>query len=175
MLLAILAGLRLRPQRALSPLLLAPQIWYIFSYFNGDAFPLFLATLIGYQTAVPDSLFNRYLDAPGLVRRVPGLLFVAVLIALLALSKKNYYAFLACVPVTLAIARFGIVAALVVASGAMIGAATYLGWLTLGRPELATIIGSYALIGLAAAFVGTAVKPVRTRCPKAYACCSRIA
>ena len=47
-------------------MLLAPQIWYIFSYFNGDAFPLFLATLIGYQTAVPDSLFNRYLDAPGL-------------------------------------------------------------------------------------------------------------
>jgi hypothetical protein len=41
---------------------------------------------------------------------------VAVLIALLALSKKNYYAFLAFVPVTLAIARFGIVAALVVAS-----------------------------------------------------------
>src|SRR5262249_16704993 len=73
-----------------SPLLLSPQIWYIFSYFNGDAFALFLAVLIAYQVAAPGSQFNANLDSPGLRRNISGAVVLGLLIGLLALSKKNY-------------------------------------------------------------------------------------
>ena len=39
-------------------LLLSPQIWYIFSYFNADAFPMFLALLAVYELTSPRTAFN---------------------------------------------------------------------------------------------------------------------
>src|SRR5229473_6407827 len=88
--LAYLCAMRPRAYLVFLPLLLSPQIWYIFSYFNGDAFPLFLAMLIAYQVATADSLFNRYLESPGILRRIAGIFLFGLLVALLALSKKNY-------------------------------------------------------------------------------------
>ncbi len=63
--LAYLCAMRPRAYLVFLPLLLSPQIWYIFSYFNGDAFPLFLAMLIAYQvaTAVFSPLSSRSADS----------------------------------------------------------------------------------------------------------------
>ena len=110
------------------PLVLSPQIWYIFSYFNGDAFALFLAILLAYQVGEPGSLFNRYMDSPSVFRNLSGAVLLALLVALLALSKKNYLSFLAFVPVAVILARLGRVSALLVAAAAIGVAAAYLNW-----------------------------------------------
>jgi len=79
----------------LVPLLISPQIWYVFSYFNSDAFALFVLLLSGYQAAVPDSFLNRFLkDEKGLTLKnmwvVAGM---GLLFSLLLLVKKNFYFF----------------------------------------------------------------------------------
>jgi hypothetical protein len=77
------------------PLLLSPQIWYIFSYFNSDAFSIFMAIIVSLQVIRPNSLLNRFLNHTGgryfdfLPCFILGLLF-----AILLLSKKNYYFFI---------------------------------------------------------------------------------
>ena len=126
--LAVFCGMRPLAWVLFVPLLLSPQIWYIFSYFNGDAFALFLAILIAYQVAQPDSLFNRHLDSPGLWTNVSGAVALGLLVGLLALSKKNYYAFLAFLPVAFALARLGPASALLLAAYAIAGAGAYLKW-----------------------------------------------
>jgi hypothetical protein len=129
LLLGILAAFcSMRPAAFLifSPLLLSPQIWYIFSYFNGDAFALFLAVLVAYQVAAPDSLFNASLDSPGLWRNISGPVVLGLLVGLLALSKRNYLSFLAFVPVAVAFARLGWASALLLTAGAIAAAGAYL-------------------------------------------------
>ena len=150
MLLGTLAGLcRLRPAAWLvfAPLLLSPQIWYIFSYFNGDAFPLFLSVLIAYQVAEPGSRFNRYLDTPGVLRNFSGALLLGVLVALLALSKKNYLSFLALVPTVIALARLGAPSAVLLASSAIASAAWYLEWFSMGVVEV-RVLAAGALLAV---------------------------
>jgi hypothetical protein len=73
------------------PLLLSPQIWYIFSYMNSDAFSLFVVLLAGWQLVNKESVFNRYLTN----KRVSLLkLFgISLLLTLLIFVKKNYYFF----------------------------------------------------------------------------------
>ena len=43
-------------------LLLTPQIWYIFSYFNADAFAFFLSLLATMLFAAPDSPVSRFVE-----------------------------------------------------------------------------------------------------------------
>ncbi|HZP85904.1 MAG TPA: hypothetical protein VFB54_03730, partial [Burkholderiales bacterium] len=160
LLLAVLAALcawRPRSWLVFAPLLLTPQIWYIFSYFNGDAFPLFVSMLIAYQVAVPESLFNRYLDAPGVLRRIIGIVPLAAAIALVALSKKNYYVFLAFIPAAFALLRFGPVVAACMASAVLVGATAYLKWIILGVREIAAVLVTYGIV----AFVAVATDPVQ--------------
>ena len=79
-----------------APLLISPQIWYIFSYANSEAFAVFVMILAAYQVAAKQSTWNRLLDA-GVDPARPGrfaLLWLGLLFGLLLLVKKNFYFFL---------------------------------------------------------------------------------
>jgi len=101
---------RVDARLAFSLLLISPQIWYVFSYFNADAFPLFLSLLIAHQLTSADSLFNRYLNAGSISAHFRGALLMGLLIGLLLLSKTNYYVFLLFVPFYLVLDRLGLAA-----------------------------------------------------------------
>src|SRR5690606_487423 len=45
---------------SLAALLVSPQIWYVFSYFNGDALPLFLS-MCAVALVAEDGAMDRYL------------------------------------------------------------------------------------------------------------------
>ena len=74
---------------ALGFLLLTPQVWYVFSYINGDALPFTLLTVVLVELAWPDSGARRFLNGTE-ARPTPGVLVVGALLGLLALSKLNY-------------------------------------------------------------------------------------
>jgi len=76
-------------------LVATPQVWYVFSYFNGDAFPLFIALLIAAQVTYSDSLSSQFFDSPCLWDRLSGGILLGILIGLMLLSKINYYVYLA--------------------------------------------------------------------------------
>lgn len=77
------------------PLLLSPQIWYVFSYFNSEAFAVFVLLLVSYQMVYQKSWWNRltsdYEDFPAAPLAVAGL---GVLLGLVFLIKKNFYFYL---------------------------------------------------------------------------------
>ena len=75
------------------PLLLSPQIWYIFTYFNSEAFALFVILLIAYQMVVEDSAWNRMLTAPRGRWPVMTIAGLGILLGLLLLCKMNFYFF----------------------------------------------------------------------------------
>lgn len=76
-----------------TPLLLTPQIWYVFSYFNSDAFALFYTFMLAYQTLVPGSRLNRYLAGSNISGTITwGIVFGAFFLVALLL-KKNFYFF----------------------------------------------------------------------------------
>ncbi len=75
----------------LLPLLLSPQIWYSFSYFNSDAFSLFVCLLAAYQLAAPQSSLNALLrDEPSRAAWLAPVL-LGLLFGLLLLPKQNFY------------------------------------------------------------------------------------
>lgn len=74
---------------ALGFLLLTPQLWYVFSYINGDALPFTLLTVVLVELAWPDSAIRRFLNGTQ-ARPTPGVFVVGALLGLLALSKLNY-------------------------------------------------------------------------------------
>ncbi|MFT5727385.1 MAG: hypothetical protein ACI8PB_001520 [Desulforhopalus sp.] len=77
----------------LLPLLLSPQIWYIFSYFNSEGFAMVVILLIAYQMVVEESTWNRFLTTDGsscLWWKLPG---IAILLGVLLLLKVNFYFF----------------------------------------------------------------------------------
>ena len=79
---------------ALGFLLLTPQVWYVFSYINGDALPFALLTVVLVELSWPDSGVRSFLNgAPA--RPSVGVFVVGGLIGLLALSKLNYLVSLA--------------------------------------------------------------------------------
>jgi hypothetical protein len=74
------------------PLIMTPQIWYIFSYFNSDAFSLFISLLICHQIIYEKSLFREFINterAQGLSIKV--LLVLGLLSAVFLHAKKNFY------------------------------------------------------------------------------------
>lgn len=74
-------------------LMLTPQLWYIFSYFNGDAFPFFLAFMIVLQLENRKSTFGKFIYSDKTFHNWPGGVLVGVLIGFLLLSKMSYYVF----------------------------------------------------------------------------------
>lgn len=74
-------------------LLVSPQLWYVFSYCNSDAFALFAATIAGWQVVDKNSLLNRYLSDRGGINRLLTPLILGLMAGLLMMIKKNYYPF----------------------------------------------------------------------------------
>lgn len=74
------------------PLLLSPQIWYLFSYVNSDAFALFITVLTAWQVVLKESALNRFLE----MKKISPLkvLGLGILIAFLLLVKKPFYFFI---------------------------------------------------------------------------------
>ena len=75
-------------------MLISPQIWYIFSYVNGDAWALALSLVMVVQLAEKESLLNQFLRADGWRVAFRGGLVFAALLTLLLIAKRNYYLFL---------------------------------------------------------------------------------
>ncbi len=78
----------------LLPLLLSPQIWYIFSYFNSEAFAVFVMLLAAYQMVVSQSALHRLLAGDLPVRQaLAAIVCLGLLLAGMLLSKVNFYFF----------------------------------------------------------------------------------
>ncbi len=78
----------------LLPILMSPQIWYVFSYFNSDAFNLFLSLLAAYQLVAEKSMFNRVLEEKLCGKNIFYFFCIAVLFGIMLISKLNFYFFL---------------------------------------------------------------------------------
>lgn len=78
----------------LLPFLLSAQIWYIFSYFNSEAFALFIILLIAYQVAVEGSTWNRMLDSTVEWVSPAAIAALGLLFGMLLLLKMNFYFFI---------------------------------------------------------------------------------
>jgi len=76
------------------PLLISPQIWYVFSYCDSDAFSLFITFLIGVQIVSPGSMFNLYLKQQPDYRFPVRAILLGCLLGCLFLLKKNYYPYI---------------------------------------------------------------------------------
>lgn len=77
------------------PIFISPQIWYIFCYFNSDAFALFILFMITYQVLKVDSLFNKYIrcERNSFSTFIQCIVF-GLLFSFLFLIKKNFYFFI---------------------------------------------------------------------------------
>jgi hypothetical protein len=93
-LLAAWVARRLGTSLAPFVLLISPQIWYIFSYVNGDAWALFVAMLIAVQLADQKSALQSYLESKRWSGSFQSALSFALLLALMIMAKRNYYLFL---------------------------------------------------------------------------------
>ncbi len=88
--LVLLAFSHVRARYLFLPLLLTPQAWYLFSYYNSDALSLFVVSLTAYLVFIPQSILRRLLRGerpPGYVLWVLGL---ALIVALQFWLKLNY-------------------------------------------------------------------------------------
>jgi hypothetical protein len=74
-------------------LLITPQVWYVFSYINNDAFALFVSLIAAYQIAYPKSLLNKFLLAETFSANLSGGVWFGVLAGLLLVVKPNYWTF----------------------------------------------------------------------------------
>jgi hypothetical protein len=75
------------------PVIVSPQVWYLFSYCNSDALALTVSFFIGCQVILKDSTFNRYLRSAGGIYWFLKAILVALCFGLLLLVKKNYLAY----------------------------------------------------------------------------------
>jgi len=90
MVLVFLVFRHVRARYLFLPLLLTPQAWYLFSYYNSDALSLFAVSLLAYQLFVPQSMLRQLLKGvrpPGYVLWLLGL---SLLVALQYWIKLNY-------------------------------------------------------------------------------------
>jgi len=75
-------------------LLVTPQIWYVFSYCNNDAFAVFVSILLAYEIASQQSSLSEYLRSKGVLPGLTGGVFAGLLFGLLIICKTNYWLFL---------------------------------------------------------------------------------
>ncbi|MEA1897070.1 MAG: DUF2142 domain-containing protein, partial [Bacteroidota bacterium] len=77
------------------PLLISPQVWYMFTYFNSDGFALFIIIVISYQVIAESSMTNIYLNSNETSKnKLVRPLLVGILFSFLLLTKLNYYIFI---------------------------------------------------------------------------------
>jgi len=75
-------------------ILASPQIWYVFSYFNTDAFAMFVLLMISYQLLYKNSMLNNFLEGIGTQRSLFYGLIQGSLFSLLFFIKKNFFIFI---------------------------------------------------------------------------------
>uniref|UniRef100_UPI0040567A93 hypothetical protein n=1 Tax=Candidatus Electronema sp. TaxID=2698783 RepID=UPI0040567A93 len=73
------------------PLLISPQIWYIFSYADSEALSVTVCLLAAWQLAAEHSSLNRLLRDEPEKRRWFAPLWLGLLFGLLLLQKQNFY------------------------------------------------------------------------------------
>lgn len=94
LLLMTIATLRVPECRVFAlPLLISPQIWYVFSYCNSDGFALAAAFFAGCQVVRSQSLLNRFLRGEVQHFALAGSLLFGCCFGLLLLLKHNYLPF----------------------------------------------------------------------------------
>jgi len=76
-------------------LVISPQVWYVFSYFNNDAFPWLIAMLLAMQFVDQESSLSRFLAALTIRHRIGGGILAGILLGLLLSSKLNYRLYIA--------------------------------------------------------------------------------
>ncbi len=91
--LLLLSVYTLRASPLLLPLLISPQIWYVFSYADSDAFGLFILMIAAYQMCLPKSWFNRVISDGVSRKTVVPLLCLGLMTGVSLLVKKNFYFF----------------------------------------------------------------------------------
>ncbi len=79
---------------AVAPLLISPQIWYVFSYFNSDAFSVFCIFILIHQILIPKSLLHRFLNQTLNMRTICLGIVLGLVFSILFLLKKNFYSFI---------------------------------------------------------------------------------
>lgn len=72
-------------------LLITPQVWYLYSYVNSDAFAVFLMIVITTQLVQDNSLLKSYLKSPGYFRHFSKSIPLILFVTLLYFAKENYY------------------------------------------------------------------------------------
>ncbi len=75
-----------------APLLITPQVWYLYSYSNSDGFALLLASFAAWQAADRDSLLNRALREPARPHWL-AMFGLGALAGSMLLLKQNFYFF----------------------------------------------------------------------------------
>ncbi len=80
---------------AVFALLATPQVWYLFSYVNSDAYALFLSLLLAVELTDPHARGCRFLEHPAVFGKASGGVLLGVLAGLLLLSRVHYRLFLA--------------------------------------------------------------------------------
>ncbi len=76
------------PKAVLAILFVTPQLWYVFSYFNGDAFPFSMGCAVVALAAARNGVLQNFIANGGPIRW-QTILF-ALTLGLLLISKKNY-------------------------------------------------------------------------------------
>lgn len=80
------------------PIVLSPQIWYLFSYVNDEALPVFLSFLIVYILFNAKTWFHRFLDSQSLFGGLGYALLLIIPLFLLMISKFNFGVFVLFIP-----------------------------------------------------------------------------
>jgi hypothetical protein len=101
MLLTIVVILRKNWSLAAAIVLMSPQIWYIFSYYNNDALPFILALVCVAIVAPGESSLHRYLRGDAGMKL--GTVLFVLCVGLLIVSKQNFLPLIATLFLWLAI------------------------------------------------------------------------
>ncbi len=94
--LILLYTLRVPDSRLVAvPLLITPQVWYLFSYCNSDAFAIAMCFFVGCQVVVRESAFNRFLGRREGIGQWGNMLVAAFFFGILFVLKANFLVFTA--------------------------------------------------------------------------------
>ena len=93
LLIALLATRHIYASILALPWLISPQIWYLYSYVNSEAFVLFICYLVLYQVVLPNSLLKNYLKKASALLSWK-MLVLSGLFACVCLVKINFYFFI---------------------------------------------------------------------------------
>ncbi|MCF7969608.1 MAG: hypothetical protein K9L22_00390 [Methylococcaceae bacterium] len=78
----------------MAPLLCTPQIWYLYSYANRDAFALFISLLLAWQLVNVKSALNNFLQSTRVFDNWHYVLIPGILLGILSIEQTNYYLFI---------------------------------------------------------------------------------